>query len=127
MLMKEEVPEEVIHNELIADVNKNPIVFNNTLLYFLGCLNDVITELTEEDKLLATSKIDYILTAELIATNLLKILEVKSDSIKATDSLKDMLIINSKSILNAVNIISDLQKKKLINATPEEIIQSLIK
>lgn len=127
MMVKEEVPEEVILNQIITDVNDNAAVFNEMLLACLGFINDVIAEQTSEDKLVANSYIDYILTSELIASHLLKVFELKTDSIKANDKLKDMLIINSKSILNGVRIIKDFQEHKIKEANPEEILEALIK
>lgn len=126
MLMKEEVPED-IHKLIISDVNDKGLIFNDMLLSCLGFLNEVITIQSEENILLANSTIDYILTSEVVTTNLLEVFEVKPDSIKINDKLKDMLIINSKSILNAIGIIRNFQQDRLKEAEPEEILLALIK
>lgn len=126
MLMKEEVPED-IHKLIISDVNDKGLIFNDMLLSCLSFLNEVIIIQSEEKGLLANSTIEYILTSEVVTTNLLEVFEVKSDSIKINDKLKDMLIINSKSILNAIGIIRNFQQDRLKEAEPEEILLALIK
>lgn len=126
MLMKEEVPED-IHKLIISDVNDKGLIFNDMLLSCLSFLNEVIIIQSEEKGLLANLTIEYILTSEVVTTNLLEVFEVKSDSIKINDKLKDMLIINSKSILNAIGSIRNFQQDRLKEAEPEEILLALIK
>ena len=120
----EDVPTEV-KEDMIRILNTEGTEFNSFLIQALGMLTDVIEGLEEGNSIVATSVIDVILAIEYSAKNIVVLIEQEKEEIKILPSEKESLLINTKSILNAVETIRKLQAKKLKELTPEELLIAL--
>ena len=60
-----------------------------------------------------------------MAKHLVLIIEHETEEIKLIPSELDSILVNAKSILNAVATIRNLQTKKLKELTPEELLVAL--
>lgn len=120
----EDVPEEV-RNEIIFSINSDSSTLDSFLLKGLILLNETITELKKENCLVASSVAEYILTFKFSVKVILTVIESNEDSIKITPSAVESIKINCNSILNAIENISELQKKQLEKLTPEELLVAL--
>ena len=98
---------------------------NSFLIYSLTILNDVIEELEKGNTIIAASNVDYILAFEFMAKNLVLVIEHKKEDLKINSSELESILINAKSILNAVESIRKLQTEKLKDLTPEELLIAL--
>lgn len=117
----EDVPS-MVKSEMITTINTEGTEFNSFLLKTLGLLTSIIEELEEGYSIIASSNIDYILAFEFTAKNLVLLFEHEEDQFKILPSEKESIIINCKSILNAVDKIRKLQTEKLKELTPEELL-----
>ena len=120
----EDVPTEV-KEDMIRILNTEGTEFNSFLIQALGMLTDVIEGLEEGNSIVATSVIDVILAIEYSAKNIVVLIEQEKEEIKILPSEKESLLINTKSILNAVETIRKLQTEKLKELTPEELLIAL--
>ena len=120
----ENVPEE-IKSDIKKEFNSDPSGYSNFLLSCLSFLNDLLTELNKNDKVLANSIIDYVLAFEFSAKSIKLMLEQEEEVIKITPSEKESIIINCSSILNAVETISELQAERLKKLNTEELLVAL--
>ena len=120
----EDVPT-VVKSELVKTLNTEGTEFNSFLIQALRMLTDVIEGLEEGNSIVATSVIDVILAIEYSAKNIVVLIEQEKEEIKILPSEKESLLINAKSILNAVETIRKLQAKKLKELTPEELLIAL--
>lgn len=116
-----DVPTEV-KEDMIKILNTEGTEFNSFLIQALRMLTDVIEGLEERNSIVATSVIDVILAIEYSAKNIVVLIEQEKEEIKILPSEKESLLINAKSILNAVETIRKLQTKKLKELTPEELL-----
>ena len=116
-----DVPTEV-KEDMIKILNTEGTKFNSFLIQALRMLTDVIEGLEERNSIVATSVIDVILAIEYSAKNIVVLIEQEKEEIKILPSEKESLLINAKSILNAVETIRNLQTKKLKELTPEELL-----
>lgn len=116
-----DVPTEV-KEDMIKILNTEGTKFNSFLIQALRMLTDVIECLEERNSIVATSVIDVILAIEYSAKNIVVLIEQEKEEIKILPSEKESLLINAKSILNAVETIRKLQTKKLKELTPEELL-----
>ena len=119
-----DVPTEV-KEDMIKILNTEGTEFNSFLIQALRMLTDVIEGLEEGNSIVATSVIDVILAIEYSAKNIVVLIEQEKEEIKILPSEKESLLINAKSILNAVETIRKLQAKKLKELTPEELLIAL--
>ena len=120
----EDVPTEV-KKDMIRILNTEKTEFNSFLIQSLGMLTSIIEELEEGKSIVATSIMDIILAIEYSAKNLVLLIEHEKEEIKILPSEKELILINAKSILNAVETIGKLQTKKLKKLTPEEMLIAL--
>lgn len=119
-----DVPTEV-KEDMIKILNTEGTEFNSFLIQALGMLTDVIEGLEEGNSIVATSVIDVILAIEYSAKNIVVLIEQEKEEIKILPSEKESILINAKSILNAVDIIRNLQAERLKELTPEELLIAL--
>lgn len=119
-----DVPTEV-KEDMIKILNTEGTEFNSFLIQALGMLTDVIEGLEEGNSIVATSVIDVILAIEYSAKNIVVLIEQEKEEIKILPSEKESILINAKSILNAVDIIRKLQAERLKELTPEELLIAL--
>lgn len=119
-----DVPTEV-KEDMIKILNTEGTEFNSFLIQVLGMLTDVIEGLEEGNSIVATSVIDVILAIEYSAKNIVVLIEQEKEEIKILPSEKESILINAKSILNAVDIIRNLQTERLKELTPEELLIAL--
>ena len=120
----ENVPEE-IKSDIKKEFNSDPSGYSNFLLLSLSYLNDLLTELKKNDKVIANSSMDIILAFEFSAKSIKLMLEQEEGFIKLTPSEKESIIINCSSILNAVETISEIQAERLKELTTEELLVAL--
>lgn len=120
----ENVPE-VIKTDIRKELNSDPSGYGNFLLCCLSYLNDLLTELKKNDKVLANSSMDIILAFEFSAKSIKLMLEQEEGFIKVAPSEKESIIINCSSILNAVETISELQAERLKKLNTEELLLAL--
>ena len=120
----EDVPS-AVKEDMITTLNTEATKFNSFLIYSLTILNDVIEELEKGNTIIAASNVDYILAFEFMAKNLVLIVEHKKEDLKINSSELESILINAKSILNAVESIRKLQTEKLKDLTPEELLIAL--
>ena len=120
----EDVPS-AVKEDMITTLNTEATEFNSFLIYSLTILNDVIEELEKGNTIIAASNVDYILAFEFMAKNLVLIVEHKKEDLKINSSELESILINAKSILNAVESIRKLQTEKLKDLTPEELLIAL--
>ena len=114
-----------VKEDMITTLNTEATKFNSFLIYSLTILNDVIEELEKGNTIIAASNVDYILAFEFMAKNLVLVIEHKKEDLKINSSELDSILINAKSILNAVESIRKLQTEKLKDLTPEELLIAL--
>ena len=112
----------VVKNELIDLINNEGAEFNSFILHILEMLTEAIEELEKGSTLIASSTIDSILAFKYTSKNLVLLIEEDVDSFKVSSSLLEQILINCKSVLNAIEKIAELQKKVLDNLTPEELL-----
>lgn len=120
----EDVPS-AVKEDMITTLNTEATKFNSFLIYSLTILNDVIEELEKGNTIIAASNVDYILAFEFMAKNLVLVIEHKKEDLKINSSELESILINAKSILNAVETIRKLQTEKLKDLTPEELLIAL--
>ena len=120
----EDVPT-VVKKDMIRILNTEGTEFNSFLVQALGMLTEVIEGLEEGNSIVATSVIDVILSIEFAAKNIVVIIEQEKEELKIVPSEKESILINAKSILNAVETIRKLQTEKLKELTPEELLIAL--
>ena len=120
----ENVPE-VIKIDIRKELNSDPSGYRNFLLCCLSYLNDLLTEIKKNDKVLANSSMDIILAFEFSAKSIKLMLEQGEGFIKVAPSEKESIIINCSSILNAVETISELQAERLKKLNTEELLVAL--
>lgn len=120
----EDVPT-VVKKDMINKLNTEGTEFNSFLVQALGMLTEAIEELEKGNSIIASSVIDVVLALEFTAKSLVLIIEDKKEEFKILPSELDSILINSKSILNAVDTISKLQAKRLKELTPEELLVAL--
>ena len=120
----EDVPS-AVKEDMITTLNTEATKFNSFLIYSLTILNDVIEELEKGNTIIAASNVDYVLAFEFMAKNLVLVIEHKKEDLKINSSELDSILINAKSILNAVETIRKLQTEKLKDLTPEELLIAL--
>lgn len=120
----EDVPS-AVKEDMITTLNTEATEFNSFLIYSLTILTDVIEELEKGNTIIAASNVDYILAFEFMAKNLVLIVEHKKEDLKINSSELESILINAKSILNAVESIRKLQTEKLKDLTPEELLIAL--
>ena len=121
----EDVPDKV-KSEMILTLNTDGTDFNSFLIGSLEMLTTVIEGLEEGNSIVATSVIEVILALEYTAKNLVLIIENEGAEIKLLSSEVDSILVNAKSILNAVETVRNLQAEKLKDLTPEELLVALI-
>ena len=114
-----------VKEDMITTLNTEATKFNSFLIYSLTILNDVIEELEKGNTIIAASNVDYILAFEFMAKNLVLVIEHKKEDLKINSSELESILINAKSILNAVESIRKLQTEKLKDLTPEELLIAL--
>lgn len=119
-----DVPTEV-KEDMIKILNTEGTEFNSFLIQALRMLTDVIEGLEERNSIVATSVIDVILAIEYSAKNIVVLIEQEKEEIKILPSEKESILINAKSILNAVETIRKLQAERLKELTPEELLIAL--
>lgn len=117
----EDVPEE-IKTDIKKEFNSDPSGYSNFLLSCLSFLNDLLTELKKNDKVLANSTIDYILAFEFSAKSIKLMIEQEEGFTKVTSSEKESIIINCSSMINAVENISEIQAERLKKLNTEELL-----
>ena len=120
----EDVPTDV-KKEMKSTFNTEGAKFNSFLLNSLEFLTDIIEGLEKTNSIVASSVIDLILAFEFTAKNTVLIIEHEQEEIKILPAELDSILINAKSILNAVERIRKLQAKKLKELTPEELLIAL--
>ena len=110
---------------MIKKVNTEGTEFNSFLIGSLAILTDVIEALEEENSIIAASNIDVILAMEFTAKNLVLLIEHEKQEFKILPSELESILINAKSILNAVATVRKLQTERLKELTPEELLIAL--
>ena len=120
----EDVPT-VVKKDMIRTINTEGTEFNSFLVQALGMLTEVIEGLEEGNSIVATSVIEVILAMEFTAKNLVLIIEHEKEELKVLPAELDSILVNAKSILNAVETIRKLQAKKLKELSPEELLVAL--
>lgn len=120
----EDVPT-VVKEDMIKTLNTEGTEFNSFLVQSLKMLTEVIEGLEETNSIVASSVIDIILALEYAAKNIIVLIEQEKEEIKILPSEKESILINAKSILNAVETIRTLQSKKIKELTPEELLIAL--
>ena len=120
----EDVPSEV-KKEMKETLNSEATEFNSFLIRTLEFLTEIIEGLEEGNSIVASSVIDIILAFEFTAKNIVLIAEHEKEDLKILSSEMDSILVNAKSILNAVETIRKLQTKKLKELTPEELLIAL--
>lgn len=88
-------------------------------------LTETLEALEEGNSIIAASEIEVILAMEFTAKNLVLIIENEKEEFKILPAELDSILVNAKSILNAVATIRKLQTKKLKELTPEELLVAL--
>ena len=111
--------------EMKETLNSEATEFNSFLIRTLSFLTEIIEGLEEGNSIVASSVIDIILAFEFTAKNIVLIAEHEKEDLIILSSEMDSIIINAKSILNAVETIRELQTKKLKELTPEELLIAL--
>lgn len=111
-----------VKNELIDMVNTEGTSFNSFMLHILEMLTEAITELETGSTIISSSSVDDILAFKYTSMNLVLLIEEDKSSFKVDSSLLEQILINCKSILNAVEKIAELQKNILDNLTAEELL-----
>lgn len=106
-------------------LNSEATEFNSFLIRTLSFLTEIIEGLEEGNSIVASSVIDIILAFEFTAKNIVLIAEHEKEDLKILSSEMESILINAKSILNAVETIRKLQTKKLKELTPEELLIAL--
>ena len=119
----EDVPEVVI-SEIIKELNSDPTSYNNTFLYILNSMDSAINE-AKKGKVLANSSIDVILTFVISAKTIMEVIKHYGAAIKVAHSEIESIKLNCSSIINAFEIIKELQAKNLKNLDPEELLTVL--
>lgn len=117
----EDVPS-VVKSEMIEQINTEGTEFNSFLLQALEMLTATIEKLEEGTSVIAASNMDYILAFEFAAKNLVLLIEHERQEFKILPSELESILINAKSVLNAVETISKLQSENLKELTPEELL-----
>lgn len=106
-------------------LNSEATEFNSFLIKTLSFLTEIIEGLEEGNSIVASSVIEIILAFDFTAKNIILIAEHEKEDLKILSSEMDSIIINAKSILNAVETIRELQTKKLKELMPEELLIAL--
>ena len=119
-----DVPTEV-KEDMIKILNTEGTEFNSFLVQSLGMLTEVIEGLEEGNSIVAISVIEIILALEFTAKNLVLIIEHEKEEFKILPAELDSILVNAKSILNAVATVRKLQTGKLKELTPEEMLVAL--
>lgn len=120
----ENVPSKV-KEEMITVLNTEGTEFNSFLIQSLKMLTETIRGLEEGNSIIATSVIEVILAMEFTAKNLVLIIEHEQEEIKILPAEVDSILVNAKSILNAVERIRKLQAENLKELTPEDLLVAL--
>lgn len=117
----EEVPT-VIKTELVNILNTEGTEFNSFLVHVLGTLTEAIEKLEKGSTIIATSTIDYILAFENTAKTIVMLAENEDTGLEIETIKLESILINAKSIINAVARIRELQTEKIKELTPEEML-----
>ena len=120
----EDVNEDVVA-EIVNDLNKDSATLNSMFLSMLEVLEETLTELKENELVIANSHIEYILAMEFSAKAVQLIIEHKKDLIKLEPTKIEAIKLNTSSIINAVENISEIQTKRLKGLEPEELLMAL--
>jgi len=120
----EDVPS-VVKKDMIKTLNTEGAEFNSFLVVSLRLLTETLEALEEGNSIIAASEIEVILAMEFTAKNLVLIIENEKEEFKILPAELDSILVNAKSILNAVATIRKLQTKKLKELTPEELLVAL--
>ena len=112
----------VVKNELITKINTEGTEFNSFLVATLRILTEVIEELEEGYSIIASSNIEYIVAIEFTAKTIVLLIEHEGASFKIDVNELESILINCKSMINAVDRIQELQATKLKELTPEEML-----
>ena len=120
----EDVPS-VVKKDMIKTLNTEGAEFNSFLVQALRLLTETLEALEEGNSIIAASEIEVILAMEFTAKNLVLIIENEKEEFKILPAELDSILVNAKSILNAVATIRKLQTKKLKELTPEELLVAL--
>ena len=120
----EDVPS-VVKKDMIKTLNTEGAEFNSFLVQALRLLTETLEALEEGNSIIAASEIEVILAMEFTAKNLVLIIENEKEEFKILPAELDSILVNAKSILNAVETIRKLQTKKLKELTPEELLIAL--
>ena len=117
----EDVPT-VVKSELVKTLNTEGTEFNSFLVYILGTLTEAIEELEKGSTIIATSTIEYILGFENTAKTIVMLAENEETGLEIETIKLESILINCKSIINAVARIRELQTEKIKELTPEEML-----
>lgn len=120
----EDVNEEVVA-EIVNDLNKDSATLNSMFLSTLEVLEKTLTALKENELVIANSHIEYILAMEFSAKAVQLIIEHKKDLIKIEPTKLEAIKLNTSSIINAIENISEIQTKRLKSLEPEELLIAL--
>lgn len=119
-----DIPEEVVV-EIVNDLNNDSATLNSMFLSLLGVLEKTLTELKENDVIIANSDVEYILAMEFSAKAVQLVIGNKKHLIKLEPTVEESIKLNTSSIINAVKNISEIQAERLKGLEPEELLISL--
>ena len=111
-----------VKEEMITTINTEGTKFNSFLINVLKMLTGVIEELEESNSVIAISTVDVILAFEYMAKNVTLLIEHEEESFKLVPSELESILINTKSILNAVGRIKEVQTNNIKKLNPEEML-----
>lgn len=111
-----------VKEEMITTINTEGTKFNSFLINVLKMLTGVIEELEESNSVIAISTVDVILAFEYMAKNVTLLIEHEEESFKLVPSELESILINTKSILNAVGRIKEVQTNNIKKLNTEEML-----
>jgi len=117
----EDVPS-AVKSEMITTINTEGTSFNSFLLHILEMLTEAIEGLEEDNVVIASSTVEYILAFGFTAKTLSLLIKYEGASFKIATSELESININCKSILNAVDRIKKLQTTNIKKLEPEELL-----
>ena len=120
----EDVPDEVVA-EIIEDLNNDSANLNSMFLSLLEVLEGALTGLKENEVVIANSNVEYILAMEFSAKAVQLVIEHKKELIKTAPSTIEAIKLNTSSIINAVETISEIQAERLKNLDTGELLIAL--
>ena len=88
-------------------------------------MDTAINEAKENGSVLANSSIDVILTFVISAKAINEVIKHHEEAIKVAPSEIESIKLNCSSIINAFEIIKELQSENLKNLDPEELLTVL--